>query len=394
MSSSRITSSGHQRLAANFRLLPAGRAIERRLLLKAAVATIGAGFAPACAARSAPKTVATTHRSFAPVYVSRDRIIRTVVGLRPFRPSGFVVKGEKLDQKTVIHNYGHGGGGVTLSWGTSHLAVEEAMKTGQTKFAVIGSGAVGLATARLLQKRGGDVTIYAKDLPPATTSNIAGAQWSPYSVFDADKQTPEFKAQFERASRLSNRYFQDLVGDVYGVRWIENYACGDTPPAPSEDPLQDLFRWSRDLEPGEHPFPARYVHRFVTMLVEPPIYLMALTRDFLLAGGKVVVREFQDVPSVLALPEPVIMNCTGLGAHALFGDQELTPIKGQLTILLPQPEVDYIVLGDDRYMFPRRDGILLGGTHERGEWSLEPNLEAMERILAGHMRFFQDMKTS
>jgi hypothetical protein len=50
-----------------------------------------------------------------------------------------------------------------------------------------------LSAARLLQKRGGEVTIYAKDLPPATTSNIAGAQWSPYSVFDTDKQTPDIR---------------------------------------------------------------------------------------------------------------------------------------------------------------------------------------------------------
>jgi glycine/D-amino acid oxidase-like deaminating enzyme len=95
--------------------------------------------------------------------------------LRPFRPSGFVLRREELGPKTIIHNYGHGGCGVTLSWGTAHLAVEEALKTNQTKYAVLGCGAVGLATARLLQRRGFEVTIYAKDLPPNTTSNIAGA---------------------------------------------------------------------------------------------------------------------------------------------------------------------------------------------------------------------------
>src|SRR2546428_9673368 len=79
-------------------------------------------------------------RRFAKVKVSRERVIRTVVGLRPFRPSGFVVKTEKLDEKTVIHNYGHGGGGITLSWGTAQLAVEEALRSGQTKYAVLGCG--------------------------------------------------------------------------------------------------------------------------------------------------------------------------------------------------------------------------------------------------------------
>ena len=60
------------------------------------------------------------------VKVSPERVIRTIVGLRPFRPSGFVVRGEKLNAKTVIHNYGHGGAGITLSWGTAQLACEEA----------------------------------------------------------------------------------------------------------------------------------------------------------------------------------------------------------------------------------------------------------------------------
>src|SRR5688572_13468195 len=61
---------------------------------------------------------------FAPVKVARNRIIRTVVGLRPYRKEGFVVEAERLGNKLLVHNYGHGGAGVTLSWGTSSLAVD------------------------------------------------------------------------------------------------------------------------------------------------------------------------------------------------------------------------------------------------------------------------------
>ena len=43
------------------------------------------------------------------------------------------------------------------------------------------------------------------------------------------------------------------------------------------------------------------------------------------------------------------------------------------------------------YMMPRKDGILLGGTHERGEWSLEPNQTEMQRVLNGHIEFFAKM---
>src|SRR5436853_1968528 len=120
----------------------------------------------------------------AAVLLSPDREIRTVVGLRPFRPSGFVVRGEKLGEKLIIHNYGHGGAGITLSWGTAQLAVEEAANIETRECAVIGCGVVGLSTARLLQQRGYAVTIYAKAMPPDTTSNVAGGLWDPVTVYD------------------------------------------------------------------------------------------------------------------------------------------------------------------------------------------------------------------
>jgi glycine/D-amino acid oxidase-like deaminating enzyme len=115
-------------------------------------------------------------------------------------------------------------------------------------------------------------------------------------------------------------------------------------------------------------------------------------QDFRIAGGQIEVREIRELAELQTLPQSVIVNCTGLGAKALFGDEELIPVKGQLTILLPQPEIAYCTLPDDLYMFPRSDGILLGGTHEAGVWSLEPNLEAQQRIVAGHQRFFSEMR--
>jgi glycine/D-amino acid oxidase-like deaminating enzyme len=136
-----------------------------------------------------------------PAIVARDRVIRVLVGLRPYRASGFVVRAESLGGKRLVHNYGHGGGGITLSWGTSQLAFELGFQGAAQRHAVIGCGAVGLATATLLQRHGGIVTIYAKALPPETTSNIAGGHWSPYSVFHAGDESPEFLQQFHRAVR-------------------------------------------------------------------------------------------------------------------------------------------------------------------------------------------------
>jgi glycine/D-amino acid oxidase-like deaminating enzyme len=331
------------------------------------------------------------------VKVSKDRVIRTVVGLRPFRSPGFRIEKEKLGTKIVVHNYGHGGGGITLSWGTSHLAVDELFRDDppRGRVAVLGAGAVGLATARLLQRRGVEVTIYARDLPPQTTSNVAAGQWSPYFVSDFSKRSGPFQEQFPKAARLSHRHFQDLLGDYYGVRYLMNYVLSDHPfggPVEAdEESLDDLFPETRNLAPAEHPFAVKHVRQYMTMLIEPGVYLPAMMRDFLLAQGKIVVRELKAIEELQYLPESVIVNCTGLGSYSLFGDKEMSPVKGQLTFLLPQPEVEYIALYGDLYMMPRKDGILLGGTHERGNWSLDPDVEARERILAGHGKLFSEI---
>jgi D-amino-acid oxidase len=333
------------------------------------------------------------------VRVAPERVIRTIVGLRPFRPSGFVVRGEKLDDKTVIHNYGHGGAGITLSWGTAQLAVTEAAKVEARECAVIGCGVVGLSTARMLQQRGYSVTIYAKAMPPDTTSNVAGGLWDPVTVYDRARVTPEFHRQFGEAGRFAFRRYQSMAGETYGVRWLPYYSLSRDPavnPAPPESPysqIEPLYPDAKQLTRDENPFDVPYAYRRYSMLIEPAIYLGALMRDFYVAGGRIAVREFAEAQELMSLRESLIFNCTGLGARALFHDDELIPIRGQLSFLLPQPEVDYMTSGPgDIYMFPRRDGILLGGSHERGESRLEADVATQQRILRENGALFAGMR--
>jgi glycine/D-amino acid oxidase-like deaminating enzyme len=325
--------------------------------------------------------------------------------LRPHRDAGFVLRADKLDSKMLIHNYGHGGSGMSLSWGTGYIAAEWALQQEQRRAAVIGCGVVGLTSARQLQRRGFDVSIYAMAVPPDTTSNMSLAGFTPTSgLIDNSLRTQEWDAQFRRAVDIAFRQLQLLTGPNYGVSWIHSYnLVNEVRPEGALDAelLSAEMRGGQVvLGPGEHPFPTKYAVQRSTMRFEPSIYLDALVRDFLMFGGHIVIRKFDSPRDLMTLTEPVIVHCTGLGAGALFGDEQVIPLKGQLTHLVPQSEIDYETLGGGStpapggfgiHMMPRRDGIALGGTSERNVWTLEPNEEARQRIVAEHIKLFSAM---
>lgn len=371
--------------------------MNRRELLKGAALSSSAALLSSCT-RKAVHQVIPGANCLPRVHVSPDRVIRTVCGLRPYRPSGFVIRAEKLGDTLLVHNYGHGGAGITLSWGTSRLAVDMGAQGFSGPAAVIGCGVVGLSTARLLQEAGFTVTIYTKDLPPNTTSNIAGGWWFPTLLSEPQFRTAEFNDQLLKASMYAFQRFQTMVGFRYGVRWtrsfiLRNDGLNEQGYFGQGSVLRAMMPSFRKLPAGDHPF-ADYkdVRNFDAMLIEPPIYLPAMLQDVQVAGGKIEVKSFRDVGEITTLPQKLVFNCTGLGAKELFNDSELVPVKGQLTFLLPQPEVEYSVLPDDLYMFSRRDGILLGGTHERGNWSLTVDDGVRNTVVERHREFFSKMK--
>ena len=287
-----------------------------------------------------------------------DQPVRAVAGLRPYRASGFVVRAEPLAGKRLVHNYGHGGAGI-----------------------------MGLTTARLVQEAGFPVTIYTAALPPDTTSAVAGGQVSPFGHYRDAMVTPEWRRQFAAAMEYSWRRFQLTLGPKYGVRWLPTYVHGDEPPDPSA-PMAHYRRNARRLSRAEHPFDLDSMWTYETMYVETPRFMAQLASDLLSAGGKIRVRRFAGPADIAALDENLIFNCTGIGARELFGDSGLTAIRGQLAVLPPQPQVRYAFTGASGYMFPRADGILLGGTFERDEWSTVPEPAIIAGIVDSHRQVF------
>jgi D-amino-acid oxidase len=246
-------------------------------------------------------------------------------------------------------------------------------------------------------------------VPPNVTSNMSLAGFTPTSgLFENDRRTPAWDAQYNRAADISYRQLQLLAGPHFGVSWLDNYSLTNEvrppqPPQNTERPsLQARFDIGQEvLGPGEHPFATKYAIYSPEIRIEPSIYLDNLVRDFQLWGGHIVIRKFETPRELAALREPIVINCTGLGARDLFGDQELIPLKGQLTVLVPQPEVQYHTNGGvppvpgatlGIHMMARSDGIALGGTSQRGVWTLEPDEAERKRVVDSHIAVFSAMR--
>lgn len=346
----------------------------------------GAGAAAlvtACSSRRA--VLAVSPAPLPPVQLSVDRIIRITVCTRPFRAQGPRLDVEQIGSKTVVHNYGHGGSGWSLSWGSSTIATANALASGQRQYAVIGCGALGLTSATLLQRAGAQVTIYAKDLPPQTRSSFATGSWTPDSrICLAAQATPAFKRLWQQMARTSYRTYTSLLGlPGHPVEYVDNYTLTDVPYGQwaaqqrSIDTIQfadlqnelipELVTQTQDFAPGTHPFQIRYARRDTEMMFNLAAYQRLLVGDFIANGGKIVVTEFHTPADFARLSETVLINCTGFGARALLGDQSLTPVRGQLARLIPDEQVHYGWTYNNVLFLPRRDGFVVQDYGEEGK---------------------------
>jgi len=355
--------------------------LNRRGLLQTSLAAALAG----CSTK--PDSSFEPAAPLAPIRARTDRIFDIAVCLRPFRPAGPRVETERLGDVLVVHNYGHGGSGWSLSWGSSARAVRLAMQPSPTEVAVIGCGALGLTSAILAQRAGARVTIYSRDQLPETTSARATGEWTPDSrIALVNAAAPNFASLWEEMARASFKRHRDYLGlPGTPVEWIDQYSVSasalrttqstDTTDRPSQPAVQfaSYARSIRDLTPRWHPVPAdstpfkaSSVGRSEIMVFNIADYGHTLLNDFFIAGGQFRRADFRTPAQIAALGKRVVINCTGYGARALWKDETLVPVRGQIARLIPQPEVRYGLVYRGVLTVPRRDGLVVQ-SFARGE---------------------------
>ncbi|WP_254514844.1 FAD-dependent oxidoreductase [Novosphingobium sp. G106] len=317
--------------------------------------------------------------ALAPVKARADRMFKVTVCLRPFRAAGPRMEVEQIAGKTVLHHYGHGGSGWSLSWGSAMEALPLLLQTGAKEIAVVGAGAIGMTTAITAQRLGLKVTIYARDRFPDVRSARATGTWSPHSRVAMDGAVNDaFTTKWERMARRTFTVHQSYLGLAGNpVEWVDRYVLSDTPfekrpktviamPGGGsdtfvdyDDRVKDLTPRNDDLASGAHPFSMPFVRRTSTLRYNVADLYHQLESDFLIAGGRFVPMELTGPADFARIREKAIVNCTGYGARALMKDESIVPVRGQIAWLLPQPEVDYGLQYNHVSVLARRDGILV-----------------------------------
>jgi glycine/D-amino acid oxidase-like deaminating enzyme len=383
-------------------------ALDRRRLLQSSGSLAALGLA-GCAT-AVPQTQPVI--PLAPIRASVNRLFDITVCLRPFRAAGPRLDTEQVAGKLVVHNYGHGGSGWSLSWGSAAVAVGNAMQASPKEIAVIGCGALGLTSAITAQQAGVPVTIYARDLLPETRSARATGSWTPSSRIALDSAAPkDFPALWEKMARISFHTYRRYLGlPGNPVEWTDRYNVYDESPAERaklrpadplgfadyQDRIADIMPPGENLPEGATPFQFPYVRRSSLMQFNIADYAHTLMSDFFAAGGKFVRAEFNTLGDVARLKEKVVINCTGYGARELCKDESIVPVRGQIGWLIPQPEVNYGVYYEGVFVLPRRDGIAvqrLDGGDMRGYGDANETAdraeseEAVKRVAALYSRF-------
>ena len=321
-----------------------------------------------------------------PIRADVDRIFRITVCLRPFRAAGPRLDVERLADKLVVHNYGHGGSGWSLSWGSADVVVRKAIAgaNGKKELAVIGCGALGLTAAITAQRAGFKVTIYARERPPYVRSARATGSWTPDSrIALTSAASPNFAAEWESMARTSFAMYQSYLGmPGTPIEWTDRYDLSDRAPGEHSsavrrpdahdfahyyDRIADLTPESQDIPAGAHPFPTRYVQRETSLTFNVAGYSRELMNDFMIAGGTIETREFQTPQDLALLAQPVIINCTGYGARQLWSDESIVPVRGQIAWLIPQEGVHYGLSYKGVNVLARRDGIVVQPFHSEEE---------------------------
>jgi D-amino-acid oxidase len=242
---------------------------------------------------------------------------------------------------------------------------------------ILGAGVSGLSSGILLLKDGYDVSIWAKNFPPGTTSDKAGAFWYPYLCDPQEKVTRWAKAtlNYFKASGILDdpmsgcvtRTMTELIDKPKGEPWWKDAVESYQRPSPKE--------LSRGYVDG---------YQIDAPLIDTSIYMGYLLEMYKRLGGILVKNEVHNIHEAFEA-NPVVVNCSGLGSRDLFNDKRLYPVRGQ-NVRIKSNGFDRIIFDDEgpnrvAIIVPRIHDTVLGTTVQANDWNTDIDPKDTKDIL-------------
>lgn len=241
---------------------------------------------------------------------------------------------------------------------------------------VVGAGVSGLTSAICLAEAGWPVRVWAATTLKQTTSAVAGAVWAP-------PRPAERAAETLGWTEHSLGVFSDLAGDPdSGVQLAPALAVGELSEAMSS--VATLIPDLRPADPADIPAGAGTGFHATVPMIDMPHYLAYLTRRLAAAGCDVEERPVRSL-SEAADAAGIVINCAGLAAGALTGDDTVRPLFGQ-HVVLTNPGLRQLFLelntGPEwTCYFPHPQRVVCGGISIPDRWDTTPDPDVTERIL-------------
>jgi D-amino-acid oxidase len=244
---------------------------------------------------------------------------------------------------------------------------------------VVGAGVSGLTSAICLAEAGWPVRVWAAATLKRTTSAVAGAIWLPPRPAERAAETLGWVEH-------SLRVFADLAQDSNsGVQLAPALAVGEL--SASQAMSSAAAALIPDLRPADaadvpEGFGAGF--RATVPMIDMPHYLDYLTRRLASAGCEIEERPVQSLDEA-ADAAGIVVNCAGLAAGALTGDDTVQPLFGQHVVLtnpgLRQPFVQINDGPEWTCYFPHPQRVVCGGISIPGRWDTAADPDLTERIL-------------
>jgi D-amino-acid oxidase len=243
---------------------------------------------------------------------------------------------------------------------------------------VIGAGVSGLTSALCLAEAGWPVRVWAAALPQQTTSVVAGAVWVPPRPAERAVSTLAW-------SEHSLQVFGELADDpTTGVQLAPAMVVGELTADEAMSSAANLIPDLHPADPGDFPEGFRAGFRATMPMIDMPHYLDYLTQRLARAGCEIEMHPVQSLAEA-AEAAPIVVNCAGLGAGVLAGDDTVRPLFGQHVVLSnPGLRQLFLEVGSDpewTCYFPHPQRVVCGGISIPGRWDTTPEDDLTDRIL-------------